>query len=66
MVLFFIGLPQAFGAETALPPQENLKLHSFKIVGNKIVKTAEIKKELSEKRPFALDLLERKTGLPPG
>ena len=51
VVLVFIGLPQAFGAETALPSQENLKLHSFKIAGNKIVKTSEIKKELSEKRP---------------
>ena len=51
MVLFFLQLHQALGAETAPPPQENLKLHSFKIVGNKIVKTGEIKNELSEKRP---------------
>ena len=51
LVLVFLSLPPAFGSQRAPGPQENLKLHSFKIVGNKIIKTAEIKKELSEKRP---------------
>ncbi|MGA7579492.1 MAG: autotransporter assembly complex protein TamA [Desulfobaccales bacterium] len=51
LVLVFLSLPQAFGSQPAPGPQENLKLHSFKIVGNRIIKTAEIKKELSEKRP---------------
>ena len=52
--------------ETPPAPQENLKLHSFKIEGNKLIKTAEIKKELSEKAALALDLLERRTRLSPG
>ncbi|MGA8572682.1 MAG: autotransporter assembly complex protein TamA [Desulfobaccales bacterium] len=51
LVLVFLSLTQAFGSQPAPGPQENLKLHSFKIVGNKIIKTGEIKKELSEKRP---------------
>ncbi len=48
LVMIILGLHQAFGSETGPPPQENLKLHSFKIVGNKMVKTGEIKKDLSE------------------
>ena len=48
------------GRKPRLPPQENLKLHSFKIAGNKIVKTGEIKKELSEKRPSLWTFWKRK------
>ncbi len=51
LFLLSLFLPQAYGMETPPAPQENLKLHSFKIEGNKLIKTAEIKKELSEKRP---------------
>jgi outer membrane protein insertion porin family len=51
IVIGFLWILQASGAETAPSPEKNLRLHSFKIVGNKIIKTGEIKKELSEKRP---------------
>ena len=41
-------------------PQEELRLHSFKIEGNKVVKTGEILKELSEKRPSILTFWKKK------
>jgi outer membrane protein assembly complex protein YaeT len=41
----------ARGEEAGSAPEAPLTLHSFKITGNKIIKTEEIKKDLSEKLP---------------
>jgi outer membrane protein assembly complex protein YaeT len=48
-VLLLPGPLTALGEEAG--PAAHLTLHSFKINGNKIVKTADLKKDLSEKMP---------------